>query len=236
MKIKTRGALTLAFLCFILGLFFSLYKSSLSSTPQSNALSERMDNLVSTVDNLEQEISTYEGLIQTYRDELAEIEGQRQPGTLQLLNESLNVSKVRAGLTMVSGPGLTIVLDDNVVGHRANPNEDPNLYIIHYEDILGIVGDLKAAGAEAIAINEQRLITTSELRCVGNVILVNTNRIAPPFIIQAIGNPTLMQDTVRFGRLDYLRVNQFPVELALEETLILPAYRGDLQFKYTTFS
>jgi uncharacterized protein YlxW (UPF0749 family) len=220
-----------------MGTLISLHAMSAPAIElQNNALSDRMDNLVSTINNLEQEIAAYEGLIQNSRDELTQIENQQQIGSLKLLQEKLHQAKVRAGLTAVTGPGIVIELDDNRIDQRANPNEDPNSFIIHYEDLLGIISDLKAGGAEAIALNEQRLITTSELRCVGNVILVNTTRIAPPFQIQAIGNPTQLTEMVSYGRLDYLMVNRFPVSLNTNQEILLPAYKGDLQFKYTTFS
>ena len=146
------------------------------------------------------------------------------------------MAKLRAGLTAVTGPGIMIELDDNIADQKAKPNDDPNSYIIHFEDLLATVSELKSAGAEAIAINDQRLVTTTELRCVGNVILVNTTRIAPPFKIQAIGSPSILTDMVSYGRLEYLVTNRFPVTITADPALVIPAYKGDLQFKYTTFS
>lgn len=237
MKQTLRSVLSVTFICFMIGGLFALYiRSAPSSQSQTNVLSQRMDNLVSTINNLEQEIAAYEGIVQTSRDELAGLESQVQTGWLKQLQEELHMAKLRAGLTSVTGPGIVIELDDNIAGQKANPNDDPNLYIIHYEDLLAIVSELKSGGAEAIAINEQRLVTTSELRCVGNVILVNTTRIAPPFVIQAIGSPSILTDMVSYGRLEYMITSGFPVTLTSDQALILPAYKGGLQFKYTTFS
>jgi len=115
---------------------------------------------------------------------------------------------------------------------RDNPGGDPNYYIIHYDDLLSIVSDLKSAGAEAIAINDQRLVGTTELRCVGNVILVNTTRLAPPFVILAIGNSAILEDTVAHGRYAYLLANNFPVSIATGDDLVLSAYKGEMQFAH----
>ena len=230
---KLSMILSITVICFLIGSFFALHhRFSGASTPEATALSERMDNLVSTISALEQEISAYEGQIESYRRELNEIESSYQTGAVQLLQEELAMARLRAGLTQVSGPGLHITLEDNTVGMLENPTADPNKYIIHYEDLLSIVSDLKAAGAEAIAVNDQRLVTSSELRCVGNVIMVNTTRIAPPFEIQAIGNAAIMSDMVSYGRYDYLLLNHFPVSMTEEEEIILPAYKGDLQYTY----
>lgn len=237
MRQSLRSVLSVTLICFMIGGLFALYiRYAPSSQSQTNALSQRMDNLVSTINNLEQEIAAYEGIVQTSRDELAGLETQAQSGWLGQLQEQLRMAKLQAGLTPVTGPGIVVELDDNVAGQKADPNGDPNAYIIHYEDLLAIVSELKSGGAEAIAINEQRLITTSELRCVGNVILVNTTRIAPPFVIQAIGAPAILTDMVTFGRLDPLTTEGFPVTVSENQALVLPAYKGELQFKYTTFS
>jgi len=149
---------------------------------------------------------------------------------IQAFQEDLKTAQLRAGLTPVTGPGVEIILDDNYNGMRENPGGDPNSFIIHYDDILSIVSDLRAAGAEAIAINDQRLIGISELRCVGNVILVNTTRLAPPFVIAAIGNPSILSDMVAHGRYSSLMTNSFPVAMSTGEDLVLPAYRGEMQF------
>ncbi len=230
LKKKLTAILTLTLACFLIGCLFSLHQSTASGSNQSAALSERMDNLVSTISDLEREIAAYEGLIEQYRTELAAMDSGHQTAAIQALQEDLKMAQLRAGLTQVTGKGIEIILDDNYEGLRENPGGDPNHYIIHYEDLLSIVSDLKSAGAEAIAINDQRLIGTTELRCVGNVILVNTTRLAPPFVIQAIGNPSILWDTVAHGRYDYLRLNHFPVSLEVGDSLVLPAYKGELQF------
>lgn len=230
---KLSMTLSITLICFAIGGLFALHsRYSGGGSSEANAFNERMDNLVSTISDLEGEISAYEGQIESYRQELAEIESYHQTGAALILQEELRMAKVRAGLTQVSGPGIILTLEDNTAGQRENPTADPNKYIIHYEDLLSIVGDLKAAGAEAIAINDQRLVTNSELRCVGNVIMVNTARVAPPFIISAIGNPSIMSDMVSYGRYDYLLLNHFPVSMTEEEEVILPAYKGDLQYTY----
>jgi len=228
---------TITVICAVIGLLFTLQQSlSGAENPQNSALSERMDNLVSTIVDLEQEIAAYEGLIEQYRDELEEIDLVHRTAAIQAYQEELKTAQLRAGLTQVVGQGVEITMDDNYDGLRENPGSDPNLYIIHYDDLLSVVSDLKSAGAEAISINDQRMIGTTELRCVGNVILVNTTRLAPPFVILAIGNPTILVDTVEHGRYGYLSLNRFPVSIAESDELILPSYKGEMQFLHARIS
>ena len=237
MRQKYSAALVIGLAAFLIGCLFTLQNNHMNAPENANnPLSERMDNLVSTITDLEQEISAYEGLIDDYRTELTAIENEHQTSAVQLLQEELKMAQMRAGLTAVSGQGVEISLDDNMNGLRDNPGGDPNHYIIHYDDLLSIVADLRTAGAEAVAINGQRLVTNSELRCVGNVILVNTTRLAPPFVIHAIGNPVILQDTVTHGRYEQLLLNRFPVGIRQENELVLPAYKGDMQFAHAKLS
>jgi len=231
MKMKSNAVFVISLSCFLIGVMFTLHQSFFSAgDSQKSALSERMDNLVSTITDLEQEIAAYEGLIEQYRNELTEMDLIHQTAAIQSYQEELKTAQLRAGLTQVTGQGVEITLDDNYNGMRENPGGDPNHYIIHYDDLLSVVTDLKSAGAEAIAINDQRLIGTTELRCVGNVILVNTTRLAPPFVVQAIGNISILWDTVAYGRYNYLLLNNFPVSMSAGDELILPAYKGEMQF------
>ena len=73
--------------------------------------------------------------------------------------------RMRAGLTALTGPGVIVRLDDSSV--KAKKGEDPNLYLIHDDDLLKVINELRAAGAEAISVNGQRLTGTSEIRCAG---------------------------------------------------------------------
>ena len=164
------------------------------------------------------------------RNQLNEIQNQNNRGKLQDLQQELIRAKINAGLTSVIGKGIVITLDDNKEGLNAAPNDDPNKYIIHYEHILNLVNELKIGGAEAISVNGQRLITTSEIRCVGNLILINMSRIAPPFVISAIGSPKLMLESVSMGQLELLKSAQYPITVEEKEELIIPAYKGELQF------
>lgn len=90
------------------------------------------------------------------------------------------------GLRTRQGVGVEIVLRDSDRPYRLE--ENPNVGIIHNVDMLAVVNQLWAAGATAVAINGQRIVASSEIHCAGPVLLVNQSRIAPPFVIQAMGS------------------------------------------------
>lgn len=219
--------------CIISGLFLSFQLKLQADNHNTNPLSQKNTNLVMIINDLEEEIKNQEDLIEKIRNDLTNLEKNRPfRGKPQELQNKLRDMKIVAGLTPVSGKGIVITIDDNKEGLKANPEDDPNRYIVHYEHILNLVSELKVGNAEAISINNQRLITTSEIRCVGNVILVNTTRLAPPFEISAIGSPRHLAEIVSNGELDVMKASNYPVSLKEMDEVVIPAYKSQLQFRY----
>jgi uncharacterized protein YlxW (UPF0749 family) len=225
-------ALPLTILCIISGFFLAFQLKAQSKTTNFDAISQKNANLIKVIQALEKEIESQEDQIEIMRNQFNELQNQSTKGQLQDLQQEIRQAKIKAGLTPVIGKGIIITLDDNKEGLLNSPHEDPNKYIIHYEHLLNLINELKIGGAEAIAINGQRLITNSEIRCVGNLILINTTRIAPPFEICAIGSPKLMLESVSLGQLNLLKAAHYPVTIIEKDDLILPAYKGEMQFKY----
>ncbi len=230
---KQKWLLPLTIVCIISSFSLAFQLKILNYSSNSNPLSEKNTNLVTIINDLEAEIKEQENQIEKIRNDLSTLQNQQVEGELQELQDELQKVKILSGLTPVSGKGIVITVDDYSQGLQANPNDDPNKYIIHYENLLNIVSELKVGGAEAISINDQRLITTSEIRCVGNVILVNTTRIAPPFEVRVIGSPKILAEIINNGELEILRTSNFPVTLEEQNEVIIPAYKGELQFNYS---
>ena len=113
------------------------------------------------------------------------------------------------------------------------PGDDPNKTILHYTDIHAVINDLWAAGAEAIAVNGERLISRTGVNCVGTTILCNTKRIAPPYTIGAIGDPARLRAHLErpVGPAAILRAFGFPLRIQAAERVTVPAYRGTTQFQ-----
>ena len=174
--------------CLVLGLLLSL-QIRLQDSVTLASTDDKNDVLISLVKNNEAEIADYETTLADLRKQYEEMTAKSSNKTeVQDLQSELSDLQARAGLTAVEGPGITVTLDDNTVGLASSPQNDANNYIIHYQYILRIVNDLKSGGAEAISVNDQRLTTTSEIRCVGNTIFVNSTRLATPSEIRAISD------------------------------------------------
>ncbi|MBV9351460.1 MAG: DUF881 domain-containing protein [Mycobacterium sp.] len=100
-----------------------------------------------------------------------------------------------AGLDPVHGPGLVVTLTDaqRDANGRFPRDASPDDLVVHQQDIQAVINALWSAGAEAIQMQDQRLVATSAPRCVGNTLLLNGRTYSPPYTIAAIGDAAAMQ-------------------------------------------
>ena len=141
------------------------------------------------------------------------------------------------GLTEVRGPGLTIVLDD---ADAPNPIPDGltgDDYIVHQQDVQGVVNALWRGGASGVTVMGQRLVSTSAVRCVGNTVILQGRVYSPPFVIEGVGDvPTMRRaleadESVRFFRA-WAREVGMRYEATAARELVLPAYTGPVTAKH----
>lgn len=98
---------------------------------------------------------------------------------------ALRSSRLAAGLVAVRGPGMRVELADSAL--QDSPSGDVNDLVIHSSDVQAVVNALWGSGAEAMAINGQRLVSTSAVLCVGNTLLLNGTVHSPPYVVSALG-------------------------------------------------
>ncbi|MGH3980532.1 MAG: DUF881 domain-containing protein [Pseudonocardiaceae bacterium] len=98
------------------------------------------------------------------------------------------------GLTALSGPGLVVTLTDapRDDAGRYPQGVEPDALVVHQQDLQSVLNGLWAGGAEAIAVQDQRLIANSAVRCIGNTLLLGGRTYSPPYVITAIGDPERM--------------------------------------------
>jgi uncharacterized protein YlxW (UPF0749 family) len=237
---KWQAPLTLVL--FLSGLLLVLALRSLANSGilPSRVQNENLANLIksqeSEIADIELDVSGRRNLLNTFQ--LNSAAGRQ---TVTDLQNQIKQQDTLAGFTDVQGPGLIISLDDNRKDAEAaetlNPGQfNPDDYLIHDRHLLYIVNDLRAAGAEAISVNDQRVVASTEIRCAGNTILVNSTRLAPPYIIRAIGNPDDLTGMLESPENEYniLKMAGFPVTVENSPAVLVPAYKGSYQFSYAT--
>ncbi len=190
-----------------------------------------------TINRLEAEQKELKATIADRRTELAAVQknAATRKTALADLNTQLESQRVLAGLVALSGPGVQVTLDDSAV--KSIPTgDDVAHYIVHDYDIRDVISALWQAGAEAIAVGDERIVATTSVYCVGSTILVNDTRMSPPYKIIAIGPPTMEDALNSPSRLQSMKsdVRQYGVQfkVASSKELKVPAFSGTFSDRY----
>jgi uncharacterized protein YlxW (UPF0749 family) len=115
--------------------------------------------------------------------------------------------KMASGTIDVVGPGVIVTIEDPLPQDGFAEFSMDSVIMYNYEFLLSLVNKLKDAGSEAISINGQRIIATTEISLAGNNVNINAVPTAPPYIIKAIGNPDTIEATltIRFGIIEQMK-------------------------------
>jgi len=213
----------------VLGLMLSLgirFQRTLPPTLQNR----RWDELAVLLGQCEAERDALRLEVGSLRAALAEA-GQSTEEA-RVVSEELRQLRLVSGFAPGGGPGVRVTLNDSQRTGQAG--EDPNLFLLHDDDVLRVVNELAAAGAEAISINGQRHIATTEIRCAGPAISVNNTRVTPPIQIMAVGDPATLESALRMrgGVLEILTALGIQVKIEQLASLEVPAFTGNLRLRY----
>lgn len=156
--------------------------------------------------------------IEEYKQELNNSEN-----AMQLLESEVKEAESYLGFTSLQGEGIEIKLQDNEEA------------IIDYWDLLSLVNELTSAGAEAISINDERIVATTEIVPVNEtMIFINSKKISGPYVVRAIGNKKYLESAliIKGGYIDERLANKQSVEYTINDNIIIPAFNGKLNFEY----
>ena len=133
----------------------------------------------------------------------------------EILDQELQQTNLLLGKTNVVGDGVIVTLIDN------------DVQTISADDLLVLINELRMAGAEAISINDKRVVNMSEIVAVGDSILVNTERVTSPYEVKAIGDQTYLSSALSLknsGFIDTHTSNGETVELEEQDNITIQAY------------
>lgn len=178
--------------------------------------------------------------LQTQVQRLTQQAGSRD-GAVGAAQARGDAGMLSAGLVGLSGPGVEITLDDaptRADGVRP-AGAMPDDLVIHQSDVQAVVNALWASGADGVAIMGKRLVATSAVRCVGNVLLLQGRTYSPPFVVTAIGSGAAARSQLAASReVGILRqaVDAYGLTFRVRDraTVTLPAYDGPLDMSYAT--
>ena len=147
-----------------------------------------------------------------------------------------------AGLTEVVGPGLTVSLNDAVRpagGGEIPGNPSPDDLVVHQGDVQAVVNAMWRGGASAMRIMDQRVVSTSAVRCVGNTLILQGRVYSPPFRITAVGDVagmkrSLADDSYVSIYREFVKLYGLGYDEAEEASVTLPPYAGPIEPRYAT--
>ncbi|RPF26787.1 DUF881 domain-containing protein [Georgenia muralis] len=145
------------------------------------------------------------------------------------------LAALAAGSETAAGPGLRVELWDAPVDGQ-DSDIPPDALVVHQQDLEAVMNALWAGGAEAMAVQGHRVVSTTGVRCVGNVLHIQGRIYSPPFRVEAIGDPEQLRTSLLSaeGVQIYLQyVDAVGLGWSVEETgLELPAYSGSLSLRH----
>lgn len=238
---KNKYLPVIALICFILCFLITL---QIRTIKQSDSDILRLKN----ENELRDEINEWKDLYETATYKIKDLEtkiaeyknnASARDKMLKLLNDEIEDLKILSGHTELKGSGIIVTLDDTRAINQIAADAgfyDPNVYVIHDSDILLVINELRAAGAEAISVNGQRITATTEIRCVGPVIQINGIRLTAPFKISAIGAPELLASSLKLrgGIIDSIEQSDIDVIIEKLDVVTIPKSEGVLEYKYAT--
>ncbi|EYR62960.1 hypothetical protein N866_04050 [Actinotalea ferrariae CF5-4] len=145
--------------------------------------------------------------------------------------------RLAAGRVPVTGPGVTVSLTDAISSGPRPAGVTNNDLVVHQQDLQAVINALWSGGAEAMGLQDQRVISTSAFLCVGNVLLLHDNVYSPPYTVTAIGDPDelieALYDSEAIQRyLDYVEAYGLGWEITVTDSADLPAYEGAIELEY----
>ncbi|MEW6182607.1 MAG: DUF881 domain-containing protein [Bacillota bacterium] len=219
---------TIALIALVLGFMITLQFRTTNRAAEPGVPLDRANELARELKDLARERAGLEAEANDLERKLSRTRlGYTQ--AKEILKAEVNDAAAVAGMTAVEGHGVMVTITNT--SESAAPGA---IFTFRDEDLLKLVNELRAAGAEAISINGQRLISISEIRLAGSFIIVNTQKITAPYEILAIGDSAALRSSleIRGGLVETLRDWGMNVTVEPKNRVEIPAYKGSLRYEF----
>jgi uncharacterized protein YlxW (UPF0749 family) len=206
--------------------------------PRVRYTTQERTPLLETATELQAQQDDLKMRILQLREEIQAVEGQGvgSADLVRQLNADLEEARIAAGLIALTGTGIVLQLDDSQA--PVPPDASQADYLVGSRDIRTVVEELWLAGAEAIAVNSERLTPTTAIIDIGSSLLVNSAYLAPPYQVTALGPADLYDRLSRSpGFIDFVRARAeaygIRLSFAEPEAVDMPAFAGTVTLRYS---
>ncbi len=222
----------------LLALGFLIAAQLATEGPRVRYTTQERTPLLQTADELQAEQDGLKARILELRAKIQAVEGQGAGAEdrVRVLNAQLEQARIAAGLIALTGSGIVLQLEDSRA--PVPPDGRESDYLVGSRDIRVVVEELWGAGAEAIAVNGERITPTSAIIDVGSSLLVNSAYLTPPYQVTALGSEELYgRLSASPGFIDFVRARGegfgIRVSLAEPDSVDVPAFVGTVTLRYS---
>ena len=236
--LRTRWRITSLVVFGLAGALFAITSLSSEGLPLRASSITDLNHVVrqekERADDLQDRITSLNADIRSLSRQVDDREVQR-------LQAGVDELRGPAGYSPVEGPGLTVVLDDAPKSEIDDAREpgglSPDELVVHQQDIQAVVNALWSGGAEAMTLQDQRVVSTTGIKCVGNTVILHGVPYSPPYRIAAIGDPVRLQaalDNSEYVQayLTFVSRYQLGYDVVPSVGLQFPAYTGSSGLTY----
>ncbi|MFF8031419.1 MULTISPECIES: DUF881 domain-containing protein [unclassified Streptomyces] len=231
-RILTAGVFALAGL-----IFFTSFDTARGTNIRTDDSLLKLSDLIHERSRENGELDESNGALRDDIETLAE----RDNGSTRAEADKLDDLEQRAGTQKLRGEAITVTLDDAPPDATAKlpgyPEPQPDYLVIHQQDLQAVVNALWQGGAEGIKVMDQRLISTSAVRCVGNTLILQGRVYSPPYKVTAVGDPGKLKKALTSSPaiqnyMVYVNVYGLGWDVEDNGTVTLPGYSGTVDLHH----
>lgn len=232
MRVLTAAVFALAGL-----IFFTSFNTAKGTNIRTDASLLKLSDLIHERSHKNGELGESNATLQDDVEALAE----RDDGSTKAEDDKLAALEQNAGTQKLTGEAISVTLNDAPPDATAKlpgyPEPQPDYLVIHQQDLQAVVNALWQSGAKGIKVMDQRLISTSAVRCVGNTLILQGRVYSPPYKITAVGDPEKMQQALAASTaiqnyMVYVNVYGLGWKVTEDGTVTLPGYSGTVDLQY----
>ncbi|WP_369170672.1 DUF881 domain-containing protein [Streptomyces sp. R28] len=230
-------ALTAAVFALAGLIFFTSFNTAKGTDIRTDASLLKLSDLIQERSHENGQLNESNAALRDDVEALAE----RDDGSTKAEDDKLAALEQRAGTQKLTGEAITVTLNDAPPDATAKlpgyPEPQPDYLVIHQQDLQAVVNALWQSGAKGIKVMDQRLISTSAVRCVGNTLILQGRVYSPPYKITAVGDPEGMQKALAASPaiqnyMVYVNVYGLGWKVTEDGTVTLPGYSGTVDLQY----
>ncbi len=172
---------------------------------------------------MKQQLEEIQNTTKEYTDQSSDVQA-----TMDLLKSDVDKARCDLGYTDVKGPGIILTIADGK--NAANDKEQ----VVTYNDLIMAINELKYAGAEAISLNDERVVNNSFVANISEYMVMNDNRISGPYTIKVIGDSKDLESVINIkgGIKDYLESYNKQISYTIENEVYINKYNGNVEINF----